>query len=93
MDMDGIYVAKIPFKLWLKLNDPEYEVFRRSSNMIYDFVSEVKTPPTGKVIDKLIKPWYIAIFDKKKGCFLLLLLLYNVYTVTSIVHFSFLFTS
>ena len=44
-------------------------------------------------IDKLIKPWYIAIFDKKKGCFLLLLLLYNVYTVTSIVHFSFLFTS
>ena len=53
--MDGPCLAKIPFKLWLKLNDPEYEVFRRSSNMIYDFVSEVKTPPTGIVIDKLIK--------------------------------------
>ena len=53
--MDGPCLAKIPFKLWLKLNDPEYEVFRRSSNMIYDFVSEVKTPPTGIVIDKLIR--------------------------------------
>ena len=52
--MEGPCLAKIPFKLWLKLNDPEYEVFRRSSNMIYDFVSEVKTP-TGIVIDKLIK--------------------------------------
>ena len=52
--MDGPCLAKIPFKLWLKLNDPEYEVFRRSSNMIYDFVSEVKAPPTGKVVEKLI---------------------------------------
>ena len=49
MDMDGIYVTKIPFKLWLKLNDPEKEIFRRSSIMINHFVS------TEKVIDKLIK--------------------------------------
>ena len=55
MDMDGIYVAKIPFKLWLKLNDPEKEIFRRSSIMINHFVSEVKVPPTEKVIEKLIK--------------------------------------
>ena len=55
MDMDGIYVAKIPFKLWLKLNDPEKEIFRRSSIMINHFVSEVKAPPTEKVIEKLIK--------------------------------------
>ena len=37
------------------MNGPEYEIFHKSSNMIYDFVSEVKAPPTGKVIDKLIK--------------------------------------
>ena len=52
--MDGIYVAKIPFKLWLKLN-PEKEVFRRSSIMINNFVSEVKVLPTEKDFDKLIK--------------------------------------
>ena len=53
--MDGPCLARIPFKLLLKLmNGPEYEIFHRSSNMIYDFVSEVKAPPTGKVIDKLI---------------------------------------
>ena len=55
MDMDGIYIAGIPLKLWLKMNDPEDEIFRRSCKMINDFVSEVKAPPTGKVVDKLIK--------------------------------------
>ena len=48
-------MAKIPIKLWLKLNDPEYEIFRRSSHMFNDFVAEVKAPPTGIVIEKLIK--------------------------------------
>ena len=37
------------------MNDPEDEIFRRSCKMINDFVSEVKAPPTGKVVDKLIK--------------------------------------
>ena len=55
MDIDGLYMAKIPIKLWLKLNDPEYEIFRRSSHMFNDFVSEVKVPTTGIVINKLIK--------------------------------------
>ena len=55
MDMDGIYIAGIPLKLWLKMNDPEDEIFRRSCKMINNFVSEVKAPPTEKVVDKLIK--------------------------------------
>ena len=53
--MDGLYMAKIPIKLWLKLNDREYEIFRTSSHMFNDFVAEVKAPPTGIVIEKLIK--------------------------------------
>ena len=53
--MDGLYIAKIPLKLWLKMNDPEDEIFRRSCKMMNDFVSEVKAPPKGKVIEKLIK--------------------------------------
>ena len=55
MDINGLYMAKIPIKLWLKLNDPEYEIFRRSSHMFNDFVCEVKAPTTGIVINKLIK--------------------------------------
>ena len=55
MDIDGYYIAKIPLKLWLKMNDPEDEIFRRSSHMFNDFVAEVKAPPTGIVIEKLIK--------------------------------------
>ena len=54
LDMDGLYIAKIPLKLWLKMNEPEDEIFRKSCKMINDFVSEVKAPPTGKVVDKLI---------------------------------------
>ena len=53
--MDGLYMAKIPIKLWLKLNDREYEIFRTSSHMFNDFIAEVKAPPTGIVIEKLIK--------------------------------------
>ena len=53
--MDGPCLARVPFKLLLKLmNGPEYEIFHRGSNMIYDFLSEVKAPPTGKVVDMLI---------------------------------------
>ena len=55
LDMDGLYIAKIPLKLWLKMNEPEDEIFRKSCKMINNFVSEVKAPPTGKVIEKLIK--------------------------------------
>ena len=55
MDIDGFYIAKIPLKVWLKMSDPEDEVFRKSCKMINDFVSEVQVPPTGKVVDKLIK--------------------------------------
>ena len=54
LDIDGLYIGKIPLKLWLKMNDPEDEIFRRSWKMISNFVSEVKAPPTGKVVDKLI---------------------------------------
>ena len=43
-------------------------------------------------IDKLIKAWYIAIFDKKKGCFLLLLLLLHIvhYLKLCISHFFYI---
>ena len=44
LDMDGLYIAKIPLKLWLKMNDPEDKIFRRSCKMINDFVSEVRAP-------------------------------------------------
>ena len=54
LDIDGLYIAKIPLKLWLKMNEPEDEIFCKNCKMINDFVSEVKAPPTGKVLDKLI---------------------------------------
>ena len=37
------------------MNDSEDEIFRRSSHLLNDFVAEVKAPPTGIVIEKLIK--------------------------------------
>ena len=37
------------------MNDPEDEIFCRSSHMFNDFVAEVKAPPTEIVIEKLIK--------------------------------------
>ena len=54
LDMDGLFIGNIPLKLWLKMNEPEDEIFRKSCKMINNFVSEFRAPPTGKVLDKLI---------------------------------------